>query len=60
VNLDDVRWAAQRTVAMHAEPPTRDRATGRCAQCRADGTCAQLAWALTLADQLAEQRGAHA
>jgi hypothetical protein len=45
VSPADALWAAQRTVQMHREPPSRNRATGRCAQCRPDGTCPQLAWA---------------
>lgn len=49
MNLDNVRWAAKRTIAMHAEEPTQDRATGRCAQCQPDGSCPQLLWAQTLA-----------
>ena len=49
MSVADVRWAAQRTIEMHAEQPSRDRATGRCAQCQLDGTCPQLAWAQALA-----------
>jgi hypothetical protein len=45
MSTGDVLWAAQRTIAMHREPPTRDRATGRCAQCEPDGTCPQVSWA---------------
>ena len=35
-------WAARRTVRMHAEPPTEDRATGRCAHCGEADPCPYL------------------
>ena len=38
-------WAARRVVQQHEEQPSADRATGRCAQCRDDGTCELLDWA---------------
>jgi len=39
-----VVWAAARTLAMHENTQDEGR-TGRCKQCRNDGSCPQIVWA---------------
>ncbi len=43
-----VTWAAEQVVRQHEEPPSPDRATGRCAQCRPEGWCELFSWARTV------------
>lgn len=52
-----VEWAARRSKDMHEEPPSKERAAGRCKQCQAGGWCPQYAWArgyLQSVEELAE------
>jgi hypothetical protein len=50
VSPEAVRWAAEQVVRMHSEPPSVDRATGTCRQCRPGEGCPALAWALKTLD----------
>lgn len=45
-----VLWEARQTIRMHAERPSRDRATGCCKRCcRGPGKgCSRLRWAATI------------
>jgi hypothetical protein len=45
ITRDYEMWVARRVVAMHEEPLSDDRASGRCAQCQPDGSCRMLVWA---------------
>ena len=46
-----VLWAAKRTIRMHDEEPSNDRAAGRCAQCQDGGGCPELRWAIAVVEE---------
>lgn len=48
VSRSDELWVARRVVAMHTESANDVRATGRCAQCKPDGSCRMLVWGRTV------------
>jgi hypothetical protein len=56
VSFEVIMWAAQRIVRQHEEPPSRDRATGCCAQCKEAG-CLLLTWAITVLAVQGQQSG---
>ncbi len=51
---ETVEWTAQQVVRMHVEPPSEDRATGRCAQCPTNPTdCRHWRWAAVILEAAA-------